>query len=93
MITNTHVENSRSLKRLFEGANDEFNERRNSNEHSADNVMCWIFSGTWSAEESDVVEFCHTLVCRADGEPSLHPKESIDPFDTRLPLSNPPKYR
>ena len=72
MITNTHVENSRSLKRLSEGANDEFKERRNSNEHSADNVMCWIFSGTWSATESDVVEFSNSLVCRPHREPPLY---------------------
>ena len=72
MITNTHVENSRSLKRLFEGANDEFKERRNSNEHSADNVMCWIFSGTWSAKESDVVEFSNSLVRRPHREPPLY---------------------
>ena len=77
MITTTHVENSRSLKRLFVGANDEFKERRNRNEHSADNVMCWIFSGTWPAEESDVVEFCNTLVCCSTREPSLHQRELI----------------
>ena len=64
MITTTHVENSRSQKSLFIGANDESKERRNRNEHSADNVMCWIFSGTWSAEESDVLEFSNSLVCR-----------------------------
>ena len=72
MITTTHVENSRSLKRLFVGANAESKERRNSNEHSADNVMCWIFSGTLSAEESDVVEFSNSLVCRPHRKPPLY---------------------
>ena len=72
MITTTRLENSRSLKRLFVGANDEFKERRNSNEHSADNVMCWIFSWTWSATESDVVEFSNSLVCRPHREPPLY---------------------
>ena len=47
-------------------------ERRNRDEHSADNVMCWIFSGTWSAEESDVVEFSNSLVCRPHREPPLY---------------------
>ena len=72
MITTTHVEHSRSLKSFFIGANDEFKERRNRNEHSADNVMCWIFSETWSAEESDVVEFSNSLVCRTHREPLLY---------------------
>ena len=72
MITITHVENSRSLKRLFVGANDEFKERRNSNEHSADDVMCWIFSGTWSATKSDVLEFSNSLVCRPHRKPPLY---------------------
>jgi len=66
------VENSRSLKRRFEGANDEFKERRNSNEHSADNVMCWIFSGTWSTTEFDVVESSNSLVRRLHREPPLY---------------------
>jgi hypothetical protein len=72
VITTTHVENSRSLKRLFEGANDEFKERRNSNEHSADDVMCWIFSGTWSATECDVVEFNNSVVRCPHREPPLY---------------------
>ena len=72
MITTTQVENSRSQKSLFIGANDESKERRNRNEHSADNVMCWIFSGTWSTEESDVVEFSNSLVCRPHREPLLY---------------------
>ena len=69
MITTTHVENSRSLKSLFVGANDEFEERRNRNEHSADNIMCWIFSGTWFAAKPDVVEFSNSLVRRPHSEP------------------------
>ena len=66
------MENSRSLKRVFVGANDEFKERRNGNEHSAYNVMCWIFSGTWSATESDVVEFSNSLVRRPHRDPPLY---------------------
>ena len=72
MITTTHVENSRSLKSLFVEAKDEFRERRSSNEHSADNVMCWIFSGAWSSTESDVVEFSNSLVRRPHREPPLY---------------------
>ena len=72
MIITTHVEHSRRLKSLFVGANDEFKERRNSNEHSANDVMCWIFSGTWSAKEFDVVEFSYSLVRRPHREPPLY---------------------
>ena len=66
------MENSRSLKRLFVGANDEFKERRNSNEHSADDVMCWILSWAWSAKEFDVVEFSNSVICRPHREPPLY---------------------
>ena len=66
------MENSRSLKSLFLGANDEFEERRNRNEHSADNVMCWIFSRTWFAAKPDVVEFSNSLVRRPHREPPLY---------------------
>ena len=66
------MEHSRSQRSLFIGANDEFKERRNRNEYSADTVMCLIFSGTWSATESDVVEFSNSLVCRPHREPPLY---------------------
>ena len=38
----------------------------------ADNVMCWIFSVTWSATEFDVVEFSNSLVRRPHREPPLY---------------------
>ena len=75
------------------GDKNAFKDHRHRTEYPAFDVMRRLLYRTWIAKKPDAVEFGHTLVCRADGEPSLHPKESIDPFDTRLPLSNPPKYR
>ena len=83
----------RIAKNPIIGDKNEFEDHRYWAQCPAFDVMCWVLYWAWTAKKSDVVEFCHTLVCRADGEPSLHPKESITPFDTRLPLSNPPKYR
>ena len=56
----------------------EFEEHRYWTECPSNAVMCWVLCRTWTAEESDVVEFCNTLVCRSNREPSLHPEELIE---------------
>ena len=56
----------------------EFEEHRYWTECPSNAVMCWVLCRTWTAEESDVVEFRNTLVCRSNHEPSLHPEELIE---------------
>ena len=66
----------RIAKNPIIGDKNEFEDHRYWAQCPAFDVMCWVLYWAWTAKKSDVVEFCHTLVCRADGEPSLHPKES-----------------
>ena len=56
----------------------EFEEHRYWTECPSNAAMCWFLCRTWTAEESDVVEFCNTLVCRSNRKPSLHPEELIE---------------
>ena len=58
------------------GYKNEFKEHRRRTESSAFNVMRWLLYWTWIAKKPDAVEFCHTLVCRANGESLLNPKPS-----------------
>ena len=58
-----------------------FKDHRHRTEYLAFDVMRRFLYRTWIAKKPDAVEFCHTLVCRANGESSLYPKESIDCFD------------
>lgn len=56
-------------------------DHRNRTEYLAFNVMRRFLCRTWIAKKPDALEFCHTLVCRADGKSSLYPREPIDHFD------------
>ena len=71
----------RSLRHIYlnerYGDKYEFEEHRHRTECPSNAFMCWVLCWTWTAEESDVVEFCNTLVCCSNREPSLHPKELI----------------
>ena len=51
---------------------------RHRTKYLAFDVMRRFLYRTWIAKKPDALEFCHTLVCRADGESFLHPKEFID---------------
>ena len=66
------------LQNIIDGDRYEFEEHCYWTECPSNAVMCWILCRTWTAEESDVVEFCNTLVCRPNREPSLHPQELIN---------------
>ena len=72
----------RSLRHIYlnerYGDKYEFEEHRYWTECPSNAVMCWVLCRTWTAEESDVVEFCNTLVCRSNRKPSLHPEELIE---------------
>ena len=57
-----------------------FKEHRHRTEYPAFDVMRQLLYWAWIAKKPHAVEFCHTLVCCADGESSLFPKESIDCF-------------
>ena len=56
----------------------EFEEHRYWTECPSNAVMCWVLCWTWVAKKSDVVEFCNTLVCRSNREPSIHPEKLIE---------------
>ena len=62
------------------GDKNAFKDRRRRTESSVFDVMRWFLYWAWIAKKPYAVEFCHTLVCCADGESSLFPKESIDYF-------------
>ena len=66
------------LQNIIDGDRNEFEEHCYWTECPSNAAMCWILRRTWTAEKSDVVEFCNTLVCCSDREPSLHPKELIN---------------
>ena len=71
----------RSLRHIYlrerYGDKYEFEEHRHRTKCPSDAFMCWVLCWTWVAKESDVVEFCNTLVCCSNREPSLHQKELI----------------
>jgi len=66
------------LNNPIDGDRYEFEEHRYWTQCPSNAVMCWVLCWTWTAGESDVVEFCNTLVCCSNREPSLHPKELIN---------------
>lgn len=66
------------LQNIIDEDRYEFEEHCYWTECPSNAVMCWILYWTWTAEESDFVEFCNTLVCCSAREPSLHPKEFIN---------------
>jgi hypothetical protein len=65
------------LKNPIDGDRYEFEEHRYWTEYPSNAVMCWVLCRTWTAGESDVEEFCNTVVCCSNREPSLHLKELI----------------
>ena len=65
------------LQNIIDGDRNEFEEHCYWTECPSNAVMCWVLYWTWTAEESDVVEFCNTMVCCSAREPSLHQKELL----------------
>ena len=62
---------------IIDGDRYEIEEHRYWTECPSNAAMCWVLCWTWTAKESDVMEFCNTLVCCSNREPSLHQKELI----------------
>ena len=56
----------------------EFEEHYYWTECPSDAFMSWVLRRTWTAEESDMMEFRNTLVCCSNREPSLHQTEFIN---------------
>ena len=69
--------NTRYKGNASAGVKYEFEIYRSRTKRSASRDVRFLLHRAWTTEQSDPLDVCDTLVGRASGKPSVHPKERL----------------